>query len=526
MVLGETAHALLYPRAASIPPYGGPANTLPSYETSPGPIPPPCHPLEGSDKFGKMASGIGSPYLFFIMEIQNKATSLWGNFFRLNLPQIRAFHMSWFAFFLCFFAWFGIAPLMAIVREELSLTKEQVGWTIIASVSATVFARLAVGWLCERFGPRLTYMWLLILGAFPVMGIGLAHDFQTFLLFRLLIGVIGASFVITQYHTSIMFAPNVVGTANATSAGWGNFGGGVTQLVMPIVFALFVTTLGFTEAFGWRASMVVAGVVCFLTGIAYGCLTQDTPEGNFKELRAAGKLPSKKKTNGAFWAACRDHRVWVLFLIYGSCFGIELTINNIAALYFIDYFGLSLAAAGVMAASFGLMNLFARTLGGASGDFFGSKWGLRGRVTWLFFVLFCEGIALMFFSQITVLATALPIMIVFSLFVQMSEGATFSVVPFVNKKAFGAVAGIVGAGGNAGAVAAGFLFKSSLDWPTALLILGGLVTVCSFLTFAVQFNPEAEREAKKDFDEAMQRKNLRPTELATSASELETVLSS
>ncbi|WP_210417802.1 MFS transporter [Bythopirellula goksoeyrii] len=411
--------------------------------------------------------------------------------------------MSWFAFFLCFFAWFGIAPLMAVVREELSLTKEQVGWSIIASVTITIFARLAIGWLCDRIGPRLAYTWLLVLGSLPVMGIGLAHDFQTFLIFRLLIGVIGASFVITQYHTSVMFAPNIVGTANATSAGWGNLGGGVTQFVMPLLFGLFVTTMGFSSAMGWRLSMVVAGVVCCLTGIAYYCFTQDTPEGSFKELRAAGKLPSTKKANGEFWAACRDHRVWALFVIYGACFGIELTLNNIAALYFIDYFDLGLATAGMMAASFGLMNLFARTLGGASGDLFGSKWGLRGRVTWLFFALFCEGIALMFFSQMTALAVALPALVVFSLFVQMSEGATFSVVPFVNKKALGAVAGIVGAGGNAGAVAAGFLFKGSLEWPTALLILGGLVTTVAFLAFAVQFDEVAESAAREEYNDAV-----------------------
>jgi len=448
------------------------------------------------------------------MEVQNKATSLWGNFFKINMPQIRAFHMSWFAFFLCFFAWFGIAPLMAVVREELALTKEQVGWSIIASVAITVLARLAIGWLCDRFGPRLTYTWLLIFGSLPVMGIGLADDFPTFLIFRLLIGVIGASFVITQYHTSIMFAPNIVGTANATSAGWGNLGGGVTQFVMPAVFTLFVTMLGLSEAVGWRVSMVVAGIVCFMTGVAYSRVTQDAPDGNFKELRAAGKLPSAKKVNGAFWGACRDHRVWVLFLIYGACFGIELTINNVAALYFIDYFGLGLAAAGAMAASFGLMNLFARTLGGFSGDLFGSRWGLRGRVTWLFIALLCEGIALMFFSQMTALAWALPALILFSLFVQMSEGATYSVVPFVNKRALGAVAGIVGAGGNAGAVAAGFLFKGELEWPTALLVLGGLVTMCSFLTFTVRFDTEAETEARVDFEAARKQKKIRTARIA------------
>jgi len=440
------------------------------------------------------------------MHLEHKSTSLWGNFFRLDMPQIRAFHMSWFAFFLCFFAWFGIAPLMAVVREELSLTKEQVGWSIIASVAITVVARLAIGWLCDRFGPRLTYTWLLVLGSLPVMGIGLARDFETFLIFRLLIGVIGASFVITQYHTSIMFAPNCVGTANATSAGWGNLGGGVTQFVMPLVFGFFVSVLGIGAAFGWRASMVIAGLVCFLTGIAYCRFTQDAPDGNFEDLRAAGKLPPKKSTNAAFLSACRDYRVWALFLIYGACFGIELTINNIAALYFADYFELGLAAAGFTAASFGLMNIFARTLGGVFGDTFGSRWGLRGRVTWLFMALFCEGLALMFFSQMTVLAMALPALIVFSLFVQMSEGATYSVVPFVNKKSLGAVAGIVGAGGNAGAVAAGFLFKGALEWPLTLLIIGGLVTACSFLAFAVRFSDEAELEARSEFEAATERK--------------------
>jgi NNP family nitrate/nitrite transporter-like MFS transporter len=438
------------------------------------------------------------------MELQNKSTALWKNFFRFDMPQIRAFHMSWFAFLLCFFAWFGVAPLMAVIREELSLTKEQVGWSIIASVTITILARLVIGWLCDRLGPRLTYTGLLILGSLPVMGIGFAYDYNTFLIFRLMIGVIGASFVITQYHTSVMFAPNVVGTANATSAGWGNLGGGVTQFVMPLVFAMFVTVLGFSTAFGWRASMVVAGFVCFLTGIAYYKFTQDAPDGNYKDLRAAGKMAPAKKSDGAFLAACRDPRVWALFLIYGACFGIELTINNIAALYFTDYFGLGLAAAGFMAASFGLMNIFARTLGGVFGDRFGAKWGLRGRVTWLFMALFCEGLALMFFSQMTALAFALPALILFSLFVQMSEGATFSVVPFINKKALGAVAGIVGAGGNAGAVAAGFLFKGSLAWPTALLILGGLVTLCSFLAFAVRFDAVSETEARREFDAAVQ----------------------
>lgn len=138
-------------------------------------------------------------------------------------PPMRAFHMAWGAFFLCFFAWFGLAPLMPVVREELGLTPSQVGWSIIASVAMTMVARPVVGWLCDQFGPRRTYTALLVFCSLPVMGVGFAHSFATFLVFRLLIGIVGASFVITQYHTSVMFAPQCVGTANATTALHANY---------------------------------------------------------------------------------------------------------------------------------------------------------------------------------------------------------------------------------------------------------------------------------------------------------------
>ncbi len=436
------------------------------------------------------------------MEIQNKATSLWGNFFNVKMVQIRTFHMTWFAFFSCFFAWFGIAPLMIIVRDELQLTKSQVGWSIIASVAVTVFARFFIGWLCDRIGPRLSYTYLLIFGAFPVAGIGLADSFETFLFFRLLIGIIGAAFVITQYHTTVMFAPNVVGTANATSAGWGNLGGGVTQFAMPMVFSVFVVGFGFSEAVGWRLSMMVVGCVIFVVGIAYYFLTQDAPEGNYKELREQGKLPPKKSVTADYFRAMADYRVWILFMIYGACFGIELTVNNVAALYFYDYFDLSLVAAGGVAASFGLMNIFARTLGGIFGDNFGALWGLKGRSFWLFIVLLGEGCALMVFSQMQVLFLALPMLIIFSLFTQMAEGATYSVVPFINKKALGAVAGVVGAGGNAGAVAAGFLFKGSMEWPDVFFVIGVTVACASVLAFFVRFTEEQEEEEKANFEAA------------------------
>jgi NNP family nitrate/nitrite transporter-like MFS transporter len=452
-----------------------------------------------------------------LMELLNKAVKI--RLFDFRTPQMRAFHMTWFAFFLCFFAWFGIAPLMPIVREEMSLTKDQIGWCIIGSVAMTVVARLIIGWLCDRIGPRLSYTWLLILGSIPVMGIGFAKDYETFLLFRIAIGAIGASFVITQYHMSLMFAPNCVGTANATTAGWGNLGGGVTQLAMPLLFAMFVGVLGFSDALGWRAAMFVAGLICALTGVGYYYFTQDAPDGNFADLRARGRWPGKRRAQGGFAEAMKDRRVWALAVIYGACFGIELTIHNVAALYFLDHFDVfqtmdevqAVKMAGVIAGLFGLMNIFARALGGIFSDKFGQRWGMSGRVKWLFVVVFCEGLALMLFSQMRVLALAIPTMLVFGLFVKMSSGATYAVVPFINPKAMGSVAGIVGAGGNAGAVAAGFLFKAeALSWPTALFILGTAVTCGSFLCFAIMSNAAAST-----FDESAFAHRQHPLEPAT-----------
>ncbi|GGZ28975.1 MFS transporter [Echinicola pacifica] len=402
---------------------------------------------------------------------------------------------------------------MAVVRDELDLTKSQIGNIIIASVSITVIARLMIGWLVDKIGPRITYTYLLILGSLPVMFIGLSNSYETFLLFRLAIGVIGASFVITQYHTSVMFAPNIVGTANATSAGWGNLGGGVTQMVMPMIFALFVS-LGFLDSASWRYAMVIPGIAMILCGIAYYKWTTDFPEGNIADLSKADLDYKKKKkadSQGAFKAAISDHRVWALFLIYGACFGIELTINNVAAIYYHDFFQLDLKTAGLIAGLFGLMNLFARSLGGMFGDKAGIKWGLKGRVGFLGAVLLIEGLALVLFAQMTALPLAIGTMILFSLFVQMAEGATFSVVPFINKKAIGTISGIVGAGGNAGAVMAGFLFKmEGVSYGEALTVLGLAVTAISASALLVRFSAADEKIAKTELEASLSSKELQP----------------
>jgi MFS transporter, NNP family, nitrate/nitrite transporter len=417
--------------------------------------------------------------------------------FDFTTRPMRAFHVTWVSFFLCFFAWFGMAPLMPIVRNELHLSKEQIGNIMIASVAVTIFARLVVGWLCDRFGPRRVYSGLLALGALPVIGIGLAHDYMTFLIFRLAIGAIGASFVITQFHTSSMFASKVVGTANATAAGWGNLGGGVAQIVMPLLFSALLG-FGLTEGTAWRAAMVVPGVLMLAASVAYLTLTTDGPDGDFARGPGAGK-----GSLATFGRAAKDPRTWVLGLAYGACFGVELTVHNMAALYFHDRFQLDLKTAGLVAGTFGVLALFARTLGGYTGDRIGARLGLRGRVITLAVLLGAEGLMLVVFSQMGSLALAIASLVVFGLFTHMSAGATYAVSPFLRRDAIGAVAGIVGAGGNIGAVAAGFLFRSSsFSTTAALLVLGLTVLACAVLVLTVRFAPADEAALRSELAKA------------------------
>ena len=135
--------------------------------------------------------------------VSKKSTTLKLSNFK-SMP-IRTFWITSIAFFICFFAWFGIVPFMPDVVKDLGLTPDQKWNSIILAVTGTVFARLLIGKLCDRYGPRLCYTYLLIFGAIPVILIGFVQTPTQFLICRLFIGFIGASFVITQFHTSIMF---------------------------------------------------------------------------------------------------------------------------------------------------------------------------------------------------------------------------------------------------------------------------------------------------------------------------------
>jgi len=435
-----------------------------------------------------------------------KATRI--DLFSFSTPQMRAFHLTWLAFFVCFFAWFAVAPLMPVIKGEFKLTGDQIANINIAAVGVTILVRLVIGPMCDKYGPRITYTTLLVLGAVPVMGIAFATSYESFLVFRLAIGAIGASFVITQFHTSVMFAPNVVGTANATVGGWGNAGGGVTQSVMPLLLAALVS-LGVQQSLGWRMAMFVPGFMMLIVAALYWRYTQDTPEGNIPDLRRRGIAIETGKAGGVavFKQAMTNYRVWMLAVTYGACFGVEIFIHAVAASYYVDRFGLTLASAGMAAGSFGLLALFARALGGISSDRVAGRFGLDGRSWLLFALMLGEGIGLLAFSTMDSVGLAVAAMLVFGLFTHMACGATYALVPFIDRKALGGVAGIIGAGGNIGAVGAGFLVKATGNLPQALYLLGWIVLACAVCAAAVRFSVKHKQAEQRLYDEAVAQRN-------------------
>ena len=434
--------------------------------------------------------------------MSGKATRI--ELLRLNTPQMRAFHLSWLAFFVCFFAWFATAPLMPLIKGELQLSKDQLANIGIAAVAVTVFGRLLVGPLCDRYGPRRTYTWLLLLGALPVFGIAFAHSYSAFLIFRLGIGIAGAGFVITQYHTSVMFAPNVVGTANAAAAGWGNAGGGVAQSLMPWVLAAAIV-LGAPHALGWRAAMFVPGVLMLVVAGLYWRYAQDCPQGDYQALRAQGMTLDAGKRGGwgVFVAAIGNYRVWMLFVTYAGCFGIELFVHGVAASYYVDRYGMDLMHAGMAAGSFGLLALFARALGGIVSDRLARRRGLVVRSWLLGALMLGEGLGLLWFASVQTAGLAVIAMIVFGLFTHMACGATYALVPFIDRQALGGVAGVIGAGGNVGAVAAGFLLKATGSVQHSFALLGAFVIAGSLCALAVRFGAEHTAREERLYREAM-----------------------
>ncbi|MEW5306437.1 MAG: hypothetical protein WDW36_008900 [Sanguina aurantia] len=385
-------------------------------------------------------------------------------------------HLAWISFFTSFLATFAPAALATVIRDDLTgITKVQLGNAGIAAITGAIMGRVCMGTFCDMVGPRLAVASVLLITAPAVFCMSMVENFSGFAAERFFIGCSLCMFVVCQAWTGGMFNVNIVGTANAITAGWGNMGGGATQFVMPLLFLGISYQRPVFEA--WRWSFFIPGAMFVLIAILALLVGQDSPHGDFRDLKKAGVMRGGK---GALWPLLRcgltNYRAWVLALTYGYSFGVELTVDNMIVEYLFDHFGLSLTVAGALGSIFGLMNLFSRASGGLISDVMARYYGMRGRL-WALYIMqtlsgaFCLAMAYVDYS----LDATIVIMVIFSIFCQQACGAHYGIVPFVSRRSYGVVTGMVGAGGNVGsAVTQALFFAGAAPWQLLLTPQDGL----------------------------------------------------
>ncbi len=457
--------------------------------------------------------------------------------------KMKILHTTWIAFFITFVVWFNMAPMLKAIGETFGLTPAQIKSLLVLNVSMAIPARIIVGMLTDRYGPRKVYSALLIVAAIPCLAFAFATSYVQLAISRFLLGFVGAGFVVGIRMVSEWFPHNELGTAEGIYGGWGNFGSAAAAFTLPTVALLF----GGDE--GWRWAIAATGIVCFIYGFIYYFSVTDVPEGShyFKPkstgsmmvtskgdlallilmkipLYVALALLARNLTNVDLLSTTAKQGIWiglavlffidsynafranmpelnkgvpevqkykfkqvaVLNILYFATFGSELAVVSMLPLFFADTFGLSAVVAGMVASAYAFMNLMSRPGGGWISDRFGRKSTL---------LILTAGLAVGYFVMSLVDATwpiwvAVIAAMACSFFVQAGEGAVFAVVPLIKRSQTGAIAGMTGAYGNVGAVIY-LIVYASVPASTFFLIIAA-TAVFGFVTLMFLENPKGE----------------------------------
>ncbi len=459
--------------------------------------------------------------------------------------KMKILHLSWFTFFVSFVVWFNLAPMLQAIQNTFGLTKPQVVTLLILNVALTIPARVIIGMLTDKYGPRLVYSTLMIVMALPCFAFAFAETYTQLAIARFLLGCIGAGFVIGIRMVSEWFPHKELGTAEGIYGGWGNFGSAAAAFTLPTIALIF----GGEE--GWRYAIAITGVLSLFAGVMYYFNTSDTPKGStyFKpkhmgsmEITSKGdffflvlmKIPmylalgilawrlSPSKVDmlsqdvvniiyavlivifmydlSVMWKVNKKvftetipsihqykfKQVAVLNVLYFATFGSELAVVSMLPLFFSETFSLSPVMAGMLASGYAFMNLMSRPGGGIISDKFGRKKTL---------LVLTAGLAVGYFLMSQVesswsLVIAVAAVMACSFFVQAGEGAVFAVVPLIKRSQTGQIAGMTGAYGNVGAVTY-LLVYSMVDAHTFFMVIAA-TAVLGFLALLFLDEPKGE----------------------------------
>lgn len=439
--------------------------------------------------------------------MSTKSTSQSLNILDFKEPRVRLLHLNWFAFFMTFVVWFSHAPLLTHIRDAFDLTPDQIKALLIINVALTIPARVVIGSLVDRYGPRYVYSGLLMVAAIPCFWFAMATTFEQLAITRLLLGCVGAGFVVGIRLIGEWFPAREVGLAEGIYGGWGNFGSAFAAISLPTL------ALMYGGDNGWRFAIATTGAVSFLYGLVFLWKARDTPKGSeYFKPKKSGALEVSSYFDlflyvlfsiplyaallvivwrlgpgnlelysvSAQWVmnsmiialgifqlvqitrVNREHlkagvpdydryefrQVAVLNISYMVTFGSELAVVSMLPLFFMDTFGLEPVKAGLLAAGFAVMNLASRPAGG----FLSDKLGRKKSLLFLMIGLMVGYATLGAITSEWPLPLAVLATMVCSFFVQAGEGATFATVPLIKRRLTGQIAGMVGAYGNVGAV--------------------------------------------------------------------------